>query len=45
MDLEPVIAAPEGAFVIDARVRVQAAERMADVPRVGHRPRELPRIR
>jgi acyl-CoA synthetase (NDP forming)/RimJ/RimL family protein N-acetyltransferase len=34
MDLEPVVAAPEGAFVIGARVRVEARSRPRDVPAV-----------
>jgi acyl-CoA synthetase (NDP forming) len=34
MDLEPVIAAPEGAFVVDARVRVEPRARPRDVPAV-----------
>jgi acyl-CoA synthetase (NDP forming) len=32
MDLEPVVAAPEGAFVIGARVRVEARSRPRDLP-------------
>jgi acyl-CoA synthetase (NDP forming) len=34
LDLEPVVAAPEGAFVIAARVWVRAAVAQPDVPRV-----------
>jgi acyl-CoA synthetase (NDP forming) len=34
LDLEPVVAAPEGAFVVDARVRVEARAMQRDVPAV-----------